>query len=905
MSTPILATKLYVPRLLPKVVLRPRLVERLNEGLVAGRKLTLISAAAGFGKTTLICEWVTACARPVAWVSLDDGDNDLVRFLTYLVAAIQTRNPHTGVGVLELLQSPQLPPTEAILTALLNEIATVSEDFIVVLDDYHVIEASPVDQALTFLVEHLPPPMHLVIASREDPPLPLARLRARGQMTEVRAADLRFSLAETLEFLNQAMGLSLAAGEIAALEARTEGWIAGLQMAGLSLLGRADSAQFIRAFTGSHRYVLDYLVEEVLQRQPDGIRTFLFETAILDRLCGPLCDAVTGQENGREMLAALERGNLFVIPLDDTRQWYRYHHLFAEVLQARLREAQPALAPALHRRASDWYERNGLPGDAIRHALAAADFERAASLIELQAGMMRGSGEDATWKGWVQMLPVELVRTRPVLSVYFALTLLPGEMDRADSLLRAAEHWLTTTTAQGEQDQAQGIEWFVANEEELLSLPGTLAITRAYHAGALGNLADALHFARQALELLPKTDWFWRGGAAALLGIAYWTSGDLESAHRSIATGMADAELVSGISATTGYRFLLADLRLAQGRLRDAIRTCQQGLHLVAEHGGAVPQGAADLHVILGEVQLEQNALAAAAQSLLRSKELGPYAMLSESRHRLAAAQARLLAAQGDLDSALDLYAEADRLYLGGPTPDVHPLAALKARVWLQQGRVAEALEWVRERNLSVADDLHYLREFEHITLARILLAEYRNTPHEHLLKDIQDWLARLLPAAEAGGRLGHAIEILSLQSLAHAARGDSAQALASLGRAVTLAEPEGFALVFVNEGPPMAALLRQVKQRGGAGSYVDRLLTAFAAVAEPLPVTSSLIEPLSERELEVLRLLATELSGPEIADRLVVSLNTLRTHTQRIYGKLGVSNRRAAVLRAQELQLI
>jgi len=369
----ILATKLYIPPPRPQLVPRLRLIERLNEGL--RRKLTLISAPAGFGKTTLVSEWVAGCERPAVWLSLDEGDSDPTRFLAYFIAALQTIAPTTGVGVLAALQSPQPPPTELLLTTLLNEIAVIPDNFILVLDDYHAIEAQPVDMALAFLLEHLPPQMHLVIATREDPPLPLARLRVRGQLTELRAADLRFTPAEAVEFLNQMMGLNLSAENIAALEAHTEGWVAGLQLAALSMQGRSDAASFIKSFTGSHHFVLDYLVEEVLQRQPEPVRNFLLQTAILDRLCSPLCDAVTGQEDGRGMLEALERGNLFVVPLDDQRRWYRYHHLFAEVLQAQLREAQPDLLATLHERASAWYERNGLRPDAIHHALAAKDFE--------------------------------------------------------------------------------------------------------------------------------------------------------------------------------------------------------------------------------------------------------------------------------------------------------------------------------------------------------------------------------------------------------------------------------------------------------------------------------------------------------------------------------------------------
>ena len=389
MSEPLLLTKLYIPPPRPKIVLRPRLIERLNEGLCS-RKLTLISAPAGFGKTTLVSEWVAGCERPVAWLSLDEGDNDPARFLTYLVAALQTIAANIGAGVLGVLQSPQPPPIESILTALLNEITTIPDNFVLVLDDYHVIDSKPVDKALTFLLEHLPPQMHLVIATREDPHLPLARLRARGQLTELRAADLRFTPAEAAEFLNQVMGLNLSAEDIAALETRTEGWIAGLQLAALSMQGHQDAASFIQSFTGSHHFVLDYLVEEVLQQQSESIQTFLLRTSILDRLCGPLCDAVlgspsaSGQEtSGQETLEYLEHANLFIVPLDDERHWYRYHHLFADVLRMHLMAEQPDQVSALHRRASEWYEHNGSTADAIRHALAAEDFARAADLVEL------------------------------------------------------------------------------------------------------------------------------------------------------------------------------------------------------------------------------------------------------------------------------------------------------------------------------------------------------------------------------------------------------------------------------------------------------------------------------------------------------------------------------------------
>src|SRR5918998_1294618 len=479
MSTPILATKLYVPAPQPRVVPRPRLTERLNEGL--HRKLTLISAPAGFGKTTLLGEWLAGCGRPAAWLSLDEGDSDPARFLSYLLAALQTIAPNVGEGMLRVLQSPQPPPTESILTNLLNEIAAVEVDLVLVLDDYHAIDSRAVDDALAFLLEHLPPRMHLVIATREDPDLHLARFRGRGQLAELRAADLRFNSSEAAGFLNRVMGLNLSAEDLAALETRTEGWIAGLQLAALSMRGREDVSGFVRAFAGDNRYIVDYLIEEVLQRQPEHIRSFLLQTSILERLRGPLCDAVTGQEDGNARLEALERGNFFIVPLDDKRQWYRYHHLFAEVLYAHLMQEQPDRASTLHRRASEWYEHNGSVADAIRHALAAEDFARAADLIELAWPAMRRSRQEVTLLGWLKALPDELLHCRPVLGVAYSHVLLAsGEFEGVEDRLLSTERWLDTTADpmadRRARPDAPAAEMVVVDEEEFRRLPGQIAI---------------------------------------------------------------------------------------------------------------------------------------------------------------------------------------------------------------------------------------------------------------------------------------------------------------------------------------------------------------------------------------------------------------------------------------------
>jgi LuxR family transcriptional regulator, maltose regulon positive regulatory protein len=920
MSTPLLATKLYIPPPRPNVVLRPRLSERLNAGL--HRKLTLISAPAGFGKTTLISAWVARCDRQVAWLSLDEGDSNPTRFLTYLVAAVQTIAPTIGAGLVDVLQSPQTP-SEALLTALLNDIATLPNHVILVLDDYHVLDAKPVDQAVTFLLEHLPPQLHLVITTREDPQLPLARLRVRDQVTELRAADLRFTPAEAAGFLTEVMGLNLAAADIAALEERTEGWIAGLQLAALSMRGRDDIAQFVQAFAGDNRYIVDYLVEEVLQRQPERVRSFLLQTAILDRLHGPLCDAVTGQAEGNVLLEALERGNLFVVPLDDTRHWYRYHHLFADVLAAHLRMEQPDLLAPLHRRASAWYAQYGSAADAIRHALAAEDFARAADLVELAVPAMRRSRQEAALLGWLKALPDELIHCRPVLSVGYASALLSsGELEGVEGRLLSAEQWLDTTAHMHERPQARSAAMVVVDEAAFRRLPGAIAVYRAGHALALGDVPETVTYARRALEIVPEDDHLMRGAAASLLGIASWTSGDLEAAHRGYADGMARLQRAGNIADAVGCAIALADIRIAQGRLHEAMRTYEQALELATAHGAPVVRGTAGLYVGMSELEREQNDLQAATQHLLRSQELGEHTGLPQHRYRWCVAMARIREAQGDLDGALDLLDEAERWYVGDFMPNVRPVAALKIRVWVAQGRLGDARGWVREQGLSAQDNLSYGREFKHITLARVLLARYQDDRADRSIDEAVGLLQRLLQAAEAGERTGSVIEILVLLSLAHQAHGDIPAALAPLERALTLAEPEGYVRTFVDEGFPMAALLAQRVERrapnDSISAYAERLLSVFpeaqsaqnraqnnaTALRSPLERSNALVEPLSERERDVLRLLRTDLNGPDIARELMVSLSTIRTHTSNIYDKLGVTNRRAAVRRAEELDL-
>jgi len=929
MSALILATKLYIPPPRPKIVLRPRLIERLNEGMHC--KLTLISAPAGFGKTTLVSEWVAVpwhrppgqvCERPVAWLSLDEGDNDPVCFLSYLVAALQTIAANIGAGVLRTFQSPQPPPIESILTILLNEITALPDNFVLVLDDYHVLDSKPVDEALTFLLEHLPPHMHLVVATREDPHLPLARLRARGQLTELRAADLRFTPAEATDFLNQVMGLNLSAEDITALETRTEGWIAGLQLATISMQGHQDTASFIKSFTGSHHFVLDYLIEEVLQQQSESIQTFLLRTSILDRLCGPLCDSVLGSTSasGQETLEYLERANLFIVPLDNERHWYRYHHLFGELLRKRLgQRLVPGEIAGLHIQASEWYEQNGFPSDAIHHAFAVEDFERVAKIAELEWPAMHAGIQSIKWLGWLKILPEEIILARPVLCVNCAWAFLnAGELEAAETKMQDAEYWLEPTTVTCEKSDAPSIEMVVVDEEQYKSLPVVLAAARAYHAQATGDISGTIKYTQHVLDLSPEGDSRWHGAASSLLGLAQYASGNLDAAYRAISDGLARAGPYDAISGN----FILAGIKLAQGQLNTALSIYEKALRLVLERGEPMPLGTEDLYSGISELHRERGDLETAAQDLLTGRKLGEQVELPDWQHRWYIAQARLHETKGDLDGALDLLEEAERRFVRTPVPIIRPIAALKTRIRIAQGKIAEALDWVLARDLSVDDDISYMHEFEHMTLARVLIAQEKRGLVDGSIHDAQGLLERLLQAAEEGGRKGSVIEILVLQALAHEVQGNFAPALVSLERALTLAEPEGYVRTFVDEGLPMAKLLSEAAAHGVMPDYIGKLLAVFEAekqksedesclppVSPALPEghrdSEPLIEPLSQRELKILQLIAQGLSNREISERLFLALSTVKGHNRKIFDKLQVQSRTEAVARARELGLL
>ena len=710
-----------------------------------------------------------------------------------------------------------------------------------VLDDFHVIDANDVQDQVTSLLEQLPSSAHVVITTRADPPFPLARLRAQGQLEEVRAADLRFTRDEAAAYLNGAASLDLDASQVAVLEERTEGWIAALQLAALSMQGRHDVDSFIEGFTGDDRFVVDYLVEEVLDRQADDVRRFLLSTCILDRLTGALCDAVTGEEGGQGILEDLDRRNLFLIPLDARREWYRYHHLFADVLRARLLREEPDRVPDLHRRASAWYERRGERFEAIRHALDGEDYERAADMIEPAVPSLRQARQEPTMRRWFEQLPDQVFQVRPVLSVgYVGALMATGESADVEVLLRGAERWLEPASDDRQGPPAAPAEMVVVDEAEFRRLPSTVALYRAAQAQMAGDRERTEAFAHRAFDLAGEDDPLGRGAAAGFLALAHWGGGDLEAAHGFWAEAMVCLQRAGHAVDAIGCNRPLAEIRIAQGRLNEAMRSYEQGLRMATEGTTTVLRGAGDMHVGLSELCLEWNDLDAAADHLRRSDDLGDLGGLAQNPYRWRVAMAQLRLTEGDSDGAIALLEDAERVFVSEYYPVTRPLPAQAARIHAAQGRLREAEAWVRQRGLSVEDDLSYVGEYEHITLARVLMAQGTRTHDPGRIQEAIALLDRLLVAAETGGRWRSVVEILVLQALAQSDRGRGASGLDPLGRALSLAEPEGYVRTFVAEGAPMADMLGAAARRGIAPEYVRRLLDAFGRGDRPSPVVKA-----------------------------------------------------------------
>ena len=902
----LLATKLHVPGPPPGFVPRQRLVETLGEGLARGR--VLVCAPAGFGKTALLADWARGGGHPVAWLGLDGGDSDPARFWRHAVAALDRARP----GLAGRVGPPPPGSLAGLVTALINELAADPgpDEVLLVLDDYHLVGSGPVHESVAFLLENLPPGLRVVVSSRADPPLPLARLRARGQLAELRAADLRFTGEEAAALLGEAAGPGLPAAAAAALVARTEGWAAGLQLAGLSLRGHADPAGFVAAFSGSHRFVLDYLADEVLDGQPGQVRAFLLETSVLERLSAELCDAVTGRAGSQAMLAGVERAGLFLVPLDEVRGWWRYHHLFADLLRARLQAEQPGRVPTLHRAAAAWCEEHDLADDAVRHALAAGDAAWAARLVERHVETLLGRSEGVTLRRWLSALPAESARDRPRLCLAQAYGAAQGfQLETLEALLDDAERGFAVSGDEPYHDPAGRPASVLAN------VPAGIAFLRASLARLRGDAALAARYNRQALAQLGEDEWLMRSFVRWNEAAADWLDGRLGPAERGLAEVLAERRAVGALFA--GFLpmrvwYDLGEVQRAQGNLDAALATCRQALDTFGESSQTALTGPA--HVGLAQVLYERNELTAALDHATRGVTLCRQLAFTPALATGLAVVARIRHAQGDAAGALAAMGEAGQ---AGLSPQVitlfNPVPSQRARLLLAQGDVHAAARWTTAAGLGPDDGPDYPREPAYLVLARVLLAQHDPGPACTLLQ-------RLLDAAASQDRAGSVIEIQALRALALAARGDHAGALGALTEALTLARRHGYIRVFADEGAPMRALLTQLAaarpgQQHAARRIDPRYLAALLRACGPAGAVPpriraaaappGLIEPLTGRELEVLRLLAAGKSNQRIAHDLVVALDTVKKHVTHVLGKLGAANRTEAVARARDLGLI
>ena len=895
----LLATKFYLPHPPPGFVPRQRLDRRLDDSLRS--ELTLISAPAGFGKTMLLAEWCRRRQHPVAWLSLDAGDNDPVRFWRYTVAALDRVRPGLSERVAGLLDSLAPASIEALVTTVVNELAAEGGDALLVLDDYHVVEAQPIHASLRFLLEHQPPALHIVLASRADPPLPLGRLRAGGRLAELRAADLVFNLSEAVALLGEATGLALGEDLVADLVARTEGWAVGLKLAGLSLPGQPDIARFVQSFSGSHRYVLDYLAEEVLEQQPASLRGFLLETSVLDRLSGPLCDAVTGRTDGQQLLQTIEAANLFLTPLDEVRGWWRYHHLFADLLRARLQQQDPEWVVELHRRAAGWHHEHGHADEAVGHALAAGDGMWAARLAEVYADEFVVRSETASVQRWLAALPPELVASRTrLLLVRTRIALLAAEVEGVEDLLDAAE--LAAADVAGEP-----YEWSTGRAaSSSADIAVFIALGRAWLAGLRGDAEAATVFAKRARAELHEGDWMLELLIQWRLALADWVGGRLSDAERAFAGCASEFARAGEFMLSSWSSLLLGQIQCAQGQLDAATETYRNALELTAPADQPALPAAGFAYVGLSEVAYQRNdldeALTFATEGIRLCRHLANGQALAVGLATLA----QLRQAGGDPSGASDAIEEAGRV---GPsvtvTSRLNPAPALRARLLVAHGDVDAAARWAAERGIGPDDEPSYPEEAAYLALARVLLAQ--DQPEQALRM-----LDRLHALAASGGRIGSVIEIQVLRALALSATGDE-DADDALANALTLGARQGHVRVFVDEGRPMAALLgRYVATHPRhhpplPADYLGRLVPAFATAipaAGPAAV-AGLVTQLSARELEVLRLLAAGKQNQRIADELYVTVYTVKKHVTHILDKLGAANRTEATTRAREFGLI
>ena len=896
MPLSVIQTKLYAPSLRAGVVARERLSLRLQQGLK--HRLTLVSAPAGFGKTTLISQGIAESGYPSAWLSLDEADADPLRFLAGLTAALNTMLPESVEASMALLSAGQ-PTADAVLPVLLRDLSGLARDVIIVLDDYHRLDndtgSGATDDALSFLLEHLPAHVHWVITTREDPSLPLARMRVNGDLTELRADDLRFTSEEATEFFRKTMGIELNETQINSLEAKTEGWIAGLQLAALSMQSLVDSTardDFIHSFAGSHRFVLDYLAEEVLNAQPEEIQTFLLKTSVLPRFSASLCETVTGLSNSSALLNQLETQNLFLIPLDENRQWYRYHHLFADVLKARLNNSS-INSPRIHARASEWFAEHQLFHEAIDHALQSDSPQSAADIISDCWPELRKSEPEAIFMHWIKSLPEEVAINHPVLATYYSLAVLSYDPEQAQRWIRSAQ-------------QA------VKKAGDPAELTGILAICQAYAAGASGDFANIITYADKALDLLPESELTWRGAASILKSFVLWASGDIEGAAQATQAGFDAMRRDNEVSGAISSLFLLARMRIMQGQAAEAERLCNRGLKMIEPYPLA-PQGSADIHVVLAVLALRRGDHDAANKQLLLAQSLGDQSRLMESAHLWYLVKAIIEARANNARDALDLMDEAESIRIPNPAPEFEPLDAWRARIDVLTGNLTAAKTWASHCGLSLKSEPQVITAFTLLTLAHIEVTDAAHILGSENLADVLSLLKRLA-VIEEHSRPGMMPEILFLSGFTCHLMNEPTGALEYLNSAVNATAAEENAAVFLYDLPAASGWLKESISKVSAPEWLKNSITTGADVqhlnpdsldSPDSPAKQPLTESLSERELDVLRALNSDMTGPEIAASLFVSLNTLRTHSKNIYSKLGVNTRRAALRRAEELRLI
>ncbi len=911
-ETTLLVTKFALPPVPAGFVPRPRLAGRLEQ--IQSHALILIAAPAGFGKTTMLASWLRQATFPTAWVSLESSDDDPSRLWPYLFAALERVIPGSSSSAVELLrQYGSQPPLslEDILTVWINALADLPHPVVLVLDDYHLIMTQAIHHGMAYLINHLPANLHLILSTRADPPLPLARMRTRGLLVEIRAADLRFTREETAAFLTQALGLTLSAEDLAALEARTEGWIAGLQLAALSMQGRNDITDFIQGFTGSHRYIIDYLVEEVLAQQPDPIQKFLLCTSVLERLEGTLCETVAGEASsegsGQGMLEQVERANLFLTPFDDVRLWYRYHPLFAEALRHQLQRRYPSLAPELHRRASRWYEQHGLIRDAVHHALAAADYALAVRLMEQAGNALVSQGEIYTLQQWVSALPPDLVRSRLEIAVWQSwLLFVHGKQEEALRHLEAIERTFNLQPAGQDRVQDKSVR-----ETEIY---GRIAAIRASIAIAQGDLPHTITFSRLALAHLPKESMA-RSYVAGYLGKAHYYQGDLTAASQALEEACRISLEVRHFYGFFLVVYDLANLQIQQGKLAQADQTCRQALQQANELGEQSPARGPAL-VVLGKLEREWNHLDAAAALFQDGIRLCEQTINLSAIVQAYIGLAFIHQAQGNPEMASVMLQQATRRAEQphvARSRSILEAQAAQARLALMQGDRSTATRWMQQVGLDGNQPPEPLHERAELPAARILIAQ-----HKH--EEAQQRLERLLRAAESQGRTGNAIEILLLQAEACQASGAMDRAIQQLSQALSLAETQGYTRLFVDEGEPLARLLEKMQMvtlddRQGLQEYRKKLLALMrneqsqvasrAGLPISVPAVQPLIEPLNAREREILRLIAAGSSNKEIADELVIAVSTVKWYVNAIYAKLQVESRTKAIVRARERNLL